>query len=176
VTYGPLWYQKNVRRHRLISIDYITTPVTAEVASSSLVVPAILSKELTESVPFSRGHKKAQNRYRKLEFFQAELTSPAFFLGTRARRLPPALFRCDCRRVCVESHTNCRRAQQFLHDLQLCTGRSKQRRMGVTKSMPADSLCDGQFSRNRNDMVPHDLLGQERPATLVDRTREYPAL
>src|SRR5260370_41483025 len=32
-------------------------PVTAEVASSSLVVPAILSKELTESAPFSRGHK-----------------------------------------------------------------------------------------------------------------------
>ena len=57
---------KDVRRHRLISSDYITAlPVTAEVASSSLVVPAILSKELTESAPFSRGHKKAQNRYRK---------------------------------------------------------------------------------------------------------------
>jgi hypothetical protein len=57
---------KDVRRHRLISIDYIKTLcVTAEVASSSLVVPAILSQELTESAPFSRGHKKAQNRYRK---------------------------------------------------------------------------------------------------------------
>jgi len=57
---------KDVRRHRLISIDYITTlPVTAEVASSSLVVPAISFQELTESAPFSRGHKKAQNRYRK---------------------------------------------------------------------------------------------------------------
>jgi hypothetical protein len=33
---------KDVRRHRLISSDYIKTlPVTAEVASSSLVVPAI---------------------------------------------------------------------------------------------------------------------------------------
>ncbi len=33
---------KDVRRHRLISIDYIKTlSVTAEVASSSLVVPAI---------------------------------------------------------------------------------------------------------------------------------------
>ena len=61
-------------------------------------------------------------------------------------------------------------------NLQLCTGRSKQRRIGLTKSMPADSFCDAQFSRNRNDMVPHDLLGQERPPTLVDRTREYPAL
>ena len=39
--------------------------VTAEVASSSLVVPAISFQELTESAPFSRGHKKAQNRYRK---------------------------------------------------------------------------------------------------------------
>jgi hypothetical protein len=56
-------------------------------------------------------------------------------------------------------------AQQLLHDLQLCTGRSKQRRIGVAKSMPADSLGDAQFSRNRNDMVPHDLLGQERPTT-----------
>jgi hypothetical protein len=37
--------------------------VTAEVASSSLVVPAILSQELIENAPFSRGHKKAQNRY-----------------------------------------------------------------------------------------------------------------
>jgi hypothetical protein len=39
--------------------------VTAEVASSSLVVPAISFQELAESAPFSRGHKKAQNRYRK---------------------------------------------------------------------------------------------------------------
>jgi hypothetical protein len=47
---GDLRYlavSKDVRRHRLISIDYIITlPVTAEVASSSLVVPAILSKAL----------------------------------------------------------------------------------------------------------------------------------
>jgi hypothetical protein len=43
-----------------------TVAVTAEVASSSLVVPAISFQELAESAPFSRGHKKAQNRYRKL--------------------------------------------------------------------------------------------------------------
>src|SRR6267142_3690346 len=36
---------KDVRRHRLISISYISQrPVTAEVASSSLVVPAIFSR------------------------------------------------------------------------------------------------------------------------------------
>jgi hypothetical protein len=41
------------RRHRLISRDYIKTlAVTAEAAGSSPVVPAILSKELTESAPF----------------------------------------------------------------------------------------------------------------------------
>jgi hypothetical protein len=58
------WYlvvSKDVRRHRLISIDYIT--VTAEVASSSLVVPAISFQELTETAPFSSGHKRAQNGY-----------------------------------------------------------------------------------------------------------------
>ena len=38
---------KDVRRHRLISSDYIKS-VTAEVASSSLVVPAILSKEVKD--------------------------------------------------------------------------------------------------------------------------------
>src|SRR5215472_16648345 len=40
--------------------------VTAEAAGSSPVVPAIHSQGLTESTPISRGHKKAQNRYRKL--------------------------------------------------------------------------------------------------------------
>jgi uncharacterized protein (DUF433 family) len=43
-----IWYlvvSKDVRRHRLISIDYITTlSCHAEVASSSLVVPAIFSR------------------------------------------------------------------------------------------------------------------------------------
>jgi len=42
-----------------------TLPVTAEAAGSSPVVPAIHSQELTETASFSRGHKKAQNRYRK---------------------------------------------------------------------------------------------------------------
>src|SRR5258708_115645 len=48
---SDVWYlvvSTDVRRHRLISSDYITTlPVTAEVASSSLVVPAILNKPLS---------------------------------------------------------------------------------------------------------------------------------
>src|SRR5215469_5357080 len=39
---------------------------TAEAAGSRPVVPAIHSQALTESTPISRGHKKAQNRYRKL--------------------------------------------------------------------------------------------------------------
>src|SRR6266446_5362345 len=45
-----LLVSRDVRRHRLISRDYITTlPVTAEVASSSLVVPAIPFKHLRKA-------------------------------------------------------------------------------------------------------------------------------
>ena len=52
---------KDVRRHRLISSGYITTlAVTAEVASSSLVVPAIPNQALTPVEEFSCGHKKVQ--------------------------------------------------------------------------------------------------------------------
>ena len=46
---GDKWYlvvSRDVRQHRLISTDYITTPVTAEAAGSSLVVPAIHSKRV----------------------------------------------------------------------------------------------------------------------------------
>jgi hypothetical protein len=43
---------KDVRRHRLT--------VTAEVASSSLVVPAIPNQALTPVEEFSRGHKRVQ--------------------------------------------------------------------------------------------------------------------
>ena len=54
----------DVRRHRLISRDYLRTlAVTAEAAGSSPVVPAIHSEELTGIALFSRGHKKAQNRH-----------------------------------------------------------------------------------------------------------------
>jgi hypothetical protein len=50
---------KDVRRHRLISINYIKTlSVTAEVASSSLVVPAILFKNLPEVFHFRVGIKR----------------------------------------------------------------------------------------------------------------------
>src|SRR5712691_7226667 len=48
-----LTVSRDVRRHRLIS-------VTAEVASSSLVVPAIPNQALTPVEEFSRGHKKVQ--------------------------------------------------------------------------------------------------------------------
>jgi hypothetical protein len=49
---------KDVRRHRLIS-------VTAEVASSSLVVPAIPIQALTPVEEFSRGHKRYKFRARR---------------------------------------------------------------------------------------------------------------
>src|SRR5437867_12649798 len=65
-------------------------------------------------------------------------------------------------------------AQQLLHDLQLCTGRSKQRRIGMTKSMPGNSFGDSQLSRDGKNMALHDLLCKVRPAALIRRTREYP--
>jgi beta-lactamase class D len=47
---------KDVRRHRLISSDYIKIlPVTAEVASSSLVVPAITFNHLQALIPTDQG-------------------------------------------------------------------------------------------------------------------------
>jgi hypothetical protein len=47
---------KDVRRHRLISSDYITTlPCHAEVASSSLVVPAITFNHLQALIQTDQG-------------------------------------------------------------------------------------------------------------------------
>ena len=51
--------------HGSVQGCYFGKSVTAEAAGSSPVVPAIHSQELIGSAPFSRGHKKAQNRYRK---------------------------------------------------------------------------------------------------------------
>jgi hypothetical protein len=42
----------------------------------------------------------------------------------------------------IKRYANRRVAQQFLHDLQFRSCGSKQRRIGVTKSVPADSLRD----------------------------------
>jgi len=44
----------------------------------------------------------------------------------------------------------------------------------VAKRVPANSLVDAQPSRNRKDMVPHDLLGHVRPASPGNRTSEHP--
>src|SRR5437867_4031000 len=65
--------------------------------------------------------------------------------------------------------------QQFLHDLQFRSSRSKQRRICVTKSMPADSFDNAKFLGNRKNVTPHDLLCQIRPAPIILRTREHPA-
>jgi hypothetical protein len=66
-------------------------PVTAEVASLSLVVPAILSRTYRKSSILAWAQKGTKD-VQEIECFQAELTFPAFFLGTRARQLPPAHF------------------------------------------------------------------------------------
>jgi hypothetical protein len=83
---------KDVRRHRLISINYIKTlSVTAEVASSSLIVPAIPLKNLPKVLHFRVGTKRHKigtgNRV-----FPSRAYVSGFFLGTRARPLSPARF------------------------------------------------------------------------------------
>ncbi len=75
------------------------------------------------------------------------------------RLLRVSLFRCDGLRVSVESHTNRRMAQRLLHDLQLCTGRSKQRRIGVTKSMPADYKTRGDCQTQRKSYETIQIVG-----------------
>ncbi len=68
---------KDVRRHRLIS-------VTAEVASSSLVVPAIPNQALTPVEEFSRGHKKVQiPREASNSAHSSPITMFTFNLGLR---------------------------------------------------------------------------------------------
>ena len=152
--------------------------VTAEAAGSSPVVPAIQNQRLTGSLPIPRGHKKAQNRYTEFRLYRQSLRSASFFWEQERDHglLRIALFGCDRLRVRVEGYSNRRVTQQLLHDLQFRAGRSEQRRIRVAKSMPADSLGDAQFSRNRTDMMAHDLLGQIGPAALSRRAGEYPAL
>jgi hypothetical protein len=59
-------YQNDIRRHRLISISYISLlPVTAEAAGSSPVVPAISNQALTEMAPSRRRHEKVPKRYKR---------------------------------------------------------------------------------------------------------------
>ena len=151
----------DVRQHRLISSDYAKMlPVTAEAAGSSPVVPAIHSQGLTESTPISRGHKKAQNRYRKLSL-ATHSSRLLHFLWAQERDhsiLCIAFLSRNRLSVRIERHANRGVPQQFLHDFQFRTGRSKQRRIGVTKSMPANSFGDSQLSRNGENMALHDLL------------------
>jgi len=106
---GYLLVSKDVRQHRLISTDYITTlPVTAEAAGSSPVVPAIHSQALTESTPISRGHKKAQNRYRKLRLARQSPRSLHFFPAQERDHgiLCIAFLSRNCLSVRIERHAN----------------------------------------------------------------------
>src|SRR5258708_40015213 len=123
---------------------YFNSTVREGGAGPRFLVPAISFQSLTGSAPYSRGHKKAQNRYKKLSLARQN-SRLLHFLRAQERDhglLRIALFRCHCLRVRIERHANCRVTQQLLHDLQLCASRSKQCRIGVTKSMPADSLRD----------------------------------
>jgi hypothetical protein len=63
---------------------------------------------LTESAPFSRRHKKAQNRYRKWSVSKQSLRFLRFFSEQERDYclLRVSLFRCDGLRVSVESHAH----------------------------------------------------------------------
>ena len=91
-------------------------------------------------------------------------------------RLRGTLLGCDRLRVRIERHANCRMTQQFLHDLKFGASRSKKCGIGMAKGVPADSFRNAYFSRNRKDMVAHDLLRQVGPPALIHWTREHPTL
>jgi hypothetical protein len=78
--------------------------------------------------------------------------------------LRAALLSRDCLRIRIERYANCGMTQKLLHDFQLGTSRSKERRIGMAKRVPADSLHGAEFSRSAKDMVPNDLLRQVGPA------------
>ncbi|SRR6266480_5501728 len=77
---------KDVRRHRLISISYISHGrCHGRVPSSSLVVPAISFQALTENPLPQRRHKKGPKRHTQLG---REHRSPYSPLPSPAQRLP----------------------------------------------------------------------------------------
>src|SRR4029077_20851402 len=125
---------------------------TFPLVSLSLAVPFPAECALSECLKL-RVQSKTSSR-------QAELTFIAFFAGTGARPRHPV--HCVLSRnrlsVRIERHANRGVTQQFLHDFQFRTGRSKQRRIRVTKSMPANSFGDSQLPRNGENMAVHDLL------------------
>ena len=161
---------KDVRRHRLISINYIK-PVTAEVASSSLVVPAIPNQALTPVEEFSNGHKKVQIP-REGSNFRAELPYNDVYVQPRPTRLIAPLLaedasirhfqqsarlpRCGlyawrlsppgCK---FQGHADRRVSQQFLHYFQIRSDGPKQCGIRVPEGMPSDALGDPQLLGNR---------------------------
>src|SRR6266849_3408070 len=126
---------KDVRRHRLLT-------VTAEVASSSLVVPAIPNQALTPVEEFSRGDKKVQIP-RQATNFRAQLPYNNVYVQPRPgglisplRALVQLLFAisnkqrdnsgvgctlggCHSLGVSIQGHTDRGVPQQFLHYFQI---------------------------------------------------------
>ena len=129
-----------VLKRTAVKLQLVTSgrwTVTAEVASSSLVVPAILF-----------GTKR--HRMGTLDGSPPRRSSPFLRFSWGQKRdhglLRLALFGCDRLRIRIERHANRGVAQQLLHNLQFRASKSKQRRIAVAKSMPADSFRDASFS------------------------------
>ena len=82
MTSGTLWYQK-------MSADTVQyqaiTSVTAQVASSSLVVPAIPIQALTPVEEFSRGRKKVQIPREASNSAHSSPITNVYFLNRRLR-------------------------------------------------------------------------------------------
>ena len=120
-----------------------TVSVTAEAAGSSPVVPAISFQTLTEMAPSWRRHKKVPKRHTVfgrtwasssfnvgprvvLRFLVYPLGGLALLPGEEKREhgsLRGPLLGSHRLRVGVQSNADRRMAHQFLHDLELRTGR-----------------------------------------------------
>jgi hypothetical protein len=66
--------------------------------------------------------------------------------------------------------------KEFLHDLYVCSTCLQQRRIRMSKGMPADSFGDASLHRSRPDVMSQEGLSPERELPLADRTGEKPSL
>src|SRR6516225_7946968 len=146
-----------------------TVAVTAEVASSSLVVPAIHSERVTQTSMKPTGCKKTHfctlfvSSAPRLPSLLARLLRAALLqVGNRCagqhRRKHERKYSClrcmlrrrDRLRINIQCRPEGGVSQQLLHHLQIRADTPQRTRIGMSKSMPSDSLLDSQRSRRRS--------------------------
>src|SRR6266849_5992258 len=147
--------------------------VTAEVASSSLVVPAILSKGLSllfgKSARYTRKYTLSDACRRRRCFFRWQNHFHHFALR-------PPLFTVD--RVGIDVHVDVAVgvSHQRLHSLHILIIFGKKRRKCVTEHVPTDVLGDLCPFRCRSDVVPLDSFWPKWLTTLHSSAGEDPVL